>query len=132
MGSTVKMYSTGTSAQIDIPMSGDLIGIQWAMQSDADADGDYYQAQVSFRSAASYTTNDDRGVISEVVAQFQLVTSGAVVNHINTYIPLPDIPIAAGERLYLHVDSTGGVTCSVRAILHFSFDIDKVASRRRA
>jgi len=133
MGSVIKMYlsSTGSeSANIDVPMGGFLIGLSWAVSHDSDADADSCQLQLSFRSAIT-NVNDDRGIIDEVRTQNQLVTSGVGVNSINKYTPLPDIPIAAGERLFLLSSVTTGITLVVSCMLHFTFDIDKVASRRR-
>lgn len=137
MGSVIKMYATGTGgaenavAQIDIPMSGDLIGVQWAFAAEVDADQDTAECQLSFRSTGAFATNDDRGVISECRQEHQLTTSGAVVSGINFYSALPDIPVGAGERLYLHLNATASTPSVVACMLHFTFDIDKVASRRR-
>lgn len=136
MGSVIKMYGAGDGdtdvlAQVDIPMSGSLIGLQWAVAADLDADVEYLVAQLSFRSTGTFTTNDDRGVISEVRAQISLTTSGVSPVAINNYVPLPDIPIAAGERLYLHINASAGLNSLVGCMLHFDFDIDKVSSRRR-
>jgi len=137
MGSTIKMYAAGGGgtengdASVDIPMAGDLVGVRWAVDADCNANGEYVYAQLSFRSAGSFTTNDDRGVLSEVRMSFQLTTSGIYGPFVNIYEPLPDIPIAAGERLYLNLISTAGVLTNCVCILHFTFDLDKIASRRR-
>lgn len=136
MGSVIKMYAAPaggdeTLATMDVPMHGNIIGVEWAAYADLDADGDLAEAQVSFRSAGSFNTNDDRGVISEIRMGIQLVTSGIGNNHVNKYTPLPDIPVGAGERLYLHTSNTASTPGLVSCLLHFSFDIDKVASRRR-
>lgn len=137
MGSVIKMYANATGgaenalAQIDVPMGGRLIGVQWAYAAELDADGDDGQAQLSFRSAGAFTTNDDRGVISEIRTEAQLVTSGISNAFVNTYVPLPDIPVGPGERLYLHGNHAASTPAYIGCLLHFDFDIDKVASRRR-
>lgn len=137
MGSVIKMAGAGNGdidnaiAQVDIPMAGDLIGVQWAIDSDLNANGEYSRVQLSFRSSNSFDVNDDRGVISEVKAMMSLTTSGVGLDARNFYCSLPDIPIASGERLYLHVSASTGVATNVVCLLHFTFDIDKVASRRR-
>lgn len=137
MGSVIKMYANGTGgaenavAQIDVPMSGALIGVQWAYSAELDGDSDDGQAQLSFRSSGAFTTNDDRGIISEIRTITELITSGVANAFVNVYHPLPNIPIAAGERLYLHLNTTASTPSYIGVLLHFDFDIDKVASRRR-
>ena len=137
MGSIIKMYAAGTGgsqdavASIDIPMQGRLIGVQWAFAAELDADQDSANAQLSFRSQGGFATNDDRGVISEVAQEHQLVTSGGIVTGVNMYAPLPDLPVGHGERLYLHLNVTASTPSIVICLLHFDFDIDKVSSRRR-
>lgn len=137
MGSVIKMFAAGSggtqngAAQIDVPMPGSLIGVQWAVISDLDADAEFFQAQIAFRSTGAFSTNDDRGVITEMMIQASLTTSGVWPNHVDFYTALPDLPIGMGERLFLNLSSSAGVISQVAALLHFSFDIDKVASRRR-
>jgi hypothetical protein len=135
MGTVIKMYGTITGgsqdalAVIDSPMVGDLVGVDWAVRGVLATDF-ILSAQLSFR--ATYgAINDDRAIISEVQNVFEITTTGASQVNMNKYVRLPDIPIMGGERIYLNVSSTASVIGVVIALLHFSFDLDKVSTRRR-
>lgn len=136
MGTCIKMYSAITggaqdaAAVIDVPSPGHLVGVQWGLRATLGADF-VLSAQLSFRSTPSFSTNDDRGIISEILGSLDLTTSG--VGWVNNpgYNLLPDIPVMGGERLYLHISTTASVTGAVVALVHFDFDLDKVSMRRR-
>lgn len=136
MGTNIKMYFSGSGglesglAQIDVPANGFIEGCLWAVEHDADADGDSVQVQLSFGSAASFTTNDSRQVISEVRAQYQITTSGGGAPGINLCHPCY-VPVSAGERLYIHSNCTAGVVARGACLISFSFDLDGRAVRRR-
>jgi len=138
MGSIIKLYGAGTGGAqdalgaMDVPMPGHIIGGQWAIRCDLDATDEQFVAQVSFRAASAYTTNDDRGLISEARSRASLITAeSSPANNINLYVALPDLPIMGGERLYLHVSASTGVVSDVTFFLHFDFDLDKISMRRR-
>lgn len=136
MGSTIKMVGDITGgdedgiATIDVPMQGHLVGVDWAAQYHMDADAEYFQAQLSFSSDGSFQANDNRAVISEIRAELTLTTSGTVPGGINRYVPM-DLPVMAGERIYLHSFGAAGVTGRVGAILHFDFNVPGMVARRR-
>ena len=136
MGSVIKMQAAITGgaenavASIDVPMPGHIIGVQWACNYDLDADTESVVAQLSFRSTLA-SANDDRGVITEVRGQLNLTTSGGSFGGINTYVQLPDLAAMGGERIYIHSSCSAGVTGTVVALVHFDFDLDKIAMRRR-
>ena len=136
MGSIIRMSGAlagGTEnaiAQIDVPANTTLLGIQWAVNANLDADDEFYRVQLSFRASYSYT-NDDRAVISEVAQQVALLTSGVYINQNNLYVPMPDIGLMGGERLFLHGSSTSGVIANVVCFLHLDHDMDKPSVRRR-
>lgn len=119
-------------AQIDVPMNGNLIGVEWSGRSDLDADGEFQFWQLSFGSAAN-ETNDARQVIAMSSAGFLTVLTavGTGIGVCDKYTRLPDISVGMGERLFLHSIASAGVVGLVYAILHFDFDLDKVAVRRR-
>jgi hypothetical protein len=119
-------------ASIDVPMNGNLIGVEWACNSDMDVTGDDQVWQLSFGSTSS-VANDSRQVISNLNmgGYVHLTAVGAVVSQGNRYTPLPDVPVGMGERLYLHSIAAAGVVGRAMAVLHFDFDLDKVQVRRR-
>jgi hypothetical protein len=136
MGSIIKMYgliSGGTQealAAIDVPMPGNLVGVNWAVMGQLATDF-VLSTQLSFRSSSSFTTNDDRGVISEVRLAYEITTTGSGQLGENVHVPLPNIAVMGGERLYLHVISTASVVGITVALLQFDFDFDKISTRRR-
>ncbi len=136
MGSLIEMSGTfagGTEsnvASIDIAQSGFLLGVQWACTPLLDAAAELFEAQVSFGSQAS-GTNDARQVISAVRATLGLGAAGAYVVAINLFVPLPEVPLFPGERIYLHGISTAGVTGIIRCFLHLSFDEPSSRVRRQ-
>ena len=136
MGTVLKMYGAITGgtqdaiAMIDVPMPGRIIGVQWSLAAVLATDYSAF-AQLSFRPAGSFTTNDDRGVLSEVYALFEITTTGAGNVAVNQYSELPEVPIMGGERLYIHSSATASVAGRVIALLHFDFDLDKISMRRR-
>jgi len=138
VGTVIGLVGSGTGgtqsglATIDVPRDGKLQGVAWFVNGDIDADAETMDCQVSFSSTYS-NTNDSRSVISAVtLGTATVLTAVAIATaKVNFYDPLPDIPVAGGERLYLHAFATAGVTTSIRASLHFSFDLDQAQVRRR-
>lgn len=134
MGTVLQMYATGNPADamasIDVPMNGRLIGVQMTLFA-AMAGADFNMAvQLSFGSTGAFATNDARQVIANLQVAADLTTSGATSTHANEYISLPDIPVGMGERLYIHGSGTA-IVLTARMALHFDFELDKVATRRR-
>jgi len=123
--------SQPAAAQLDVPMPGNILSVQWAI-SGALAGVDYFAtAQLSFRSAQSFTTNDDRGIVSEVTGQSDLTTSGTALLAINQQFTVPEVAVMGGERLYLHLSSTASFVGVCVALVGFDFDFDKISTRRR-
>lgn len=136
MGTVITMYGAiaggaeNAIAQIDVPMPGHLIGVDWDF--DATLATDFVShAQLSFRSAGSFFTNDDRGIISSVSLRYEITTTGSGLVSTEKYVQLPDVPVMGGERLYLHANSTAAVAGNCAVMIHFDFDLDKVSMRRR-
>lgn len=136
MGTVIKMYGAVSGgaqpalAQIDVPAPGNIVGVEWAIRAVLATDF-FVDAQLSFRSAASLATNDDRGIISEARLFYEITTTGSGQIHVNKYVQIPEVPVMGGERLYLHTDATAAVTGNVAVLVHFSFDLDKISMRRR-
>lgn len=136
MASMIKMYLAGTggteNAMVDVPQDGLITAVEWSARAELDADGDLYSAQLSFGSQANFTTNDARQVISEIRAGNELVTSGASQWGINTQTMLSNgVPVALGERLYLHVTATASTPSATSCIVLFDFDEPRPTARRR-
>jgi len=137
MGTVIQMSATSTGgnesglAQIDIPLNGNLVGVDWAGYTDFDTTADFQLWQLSFGSAL-VVTNDSRQVIANVTVGFMRIgAAGIMIGRINHYTPLPQVPVGMGERLFLHSTALAGVVGTIRAMIHFDFDLDKVAVRRR-
>src|SRR3989304_1826360 len=137
MGSVIKMYGVfaggaeAAIAPLDLPMPGNMTGVQWRVRGNLAGTDHFAEVQLSFRSTASFSTNDDRGIISEVNLQHDLTTSGSFEGHVNLYTSIPDLGVMGGERLYLHANSTASFTGAAIAMVHFDFDLDKISTRRR-
>ena len=131
MGSIIRMVlsssdiSTAASVNVDIPMNGILVGVSWAVRSDMDADGDTVDAELSFISSNMFVTHDARGVIDDVRLAAVFTTSGHAIIGVNKYVVLPDIPVAQGERIYLHGQTATAQVTRIIADLHFNFNLSK-------
>lgn len=132
MGSVATLTGTvsGSSAWVNVasydpPARGTIDGVSICIQDDSDADADVVQINVTFSSTPGIPVNSESSSIVHAGKQFQLVTSGAVINGMCYYIPLPNVPIAQGQRLYLHSVVTTGVTAVVSAQVHLSFNIPR-------
>lgn len=117
-------------ANIDIPMDGVITAVDWDMCGNLDADGEEIRAELSFIATHQLTSNDVRGRISSVCAQISLTTSGAPVVGVNKFVGPMELPVAGGERLYLHASTTAGVTGDVRCNIHL--DVATRSRRRTA
>ena len=132
MGSIIQMYASANPANamvsIDVPQDGVLEGVSWACAPAASGADVSISLQLGF-SASMVNSNDARGVISNCCLYHDITTSGDAETSWNYYDKLPDIPIAAGERLYLNGTGTG-VTTTVYLTLHFSFNEPRPSRRR--
>lgn len=132
MGSIQKLYATTTgdaAAAVDVPQSGHIVGVYWSADGPLSADGDILAAELSFGSTNAFAANDTRQVISEIRGQTQLVTSGQIFISWNQYHPVPDVPVGAGERLFLHLST--GLTVRVACFVYYDFDEGRPGVRRR-
>lgn len=137
MGTCVQMRAVSTGgtenalASIDVPMNGNIIGVEWSAYCDFDTDSDVQTWQFSFGSTFA-NVNDSRQVISNItMGWLGLGAAGIMLGQVNQFVPVPSVPVGMGERLYLHSLAAAGVVGVVLAVLHFDFDLDKVQVRRR-
>ena len=137
MGTIIQMAAVSTGgtesalAQIDVPMNGNIIGVDWTGYTDFDTTGDFQLWQLSFGSAFT-SANDSRQVIANATVGFlRIGAAGIMLGVLNHFVILPSVPVGMGERLYIHSSALAGVVGTVRVALQFDFDLDKVQVRRR-
>lgn len=136
MGSIIQLYATGTGGlqdglvSVDIPQDGMILGIQYSVTGLLDAASEFLQIQLSFGSSRS-NVHDSRQVIWNGALFKFMTTSGTYQNELNGYCSLPDLPVGAGERLFVHLNGSAGVTSTVWLCLHLSFDEARPSVRRR-
>lgn len=110
-----KLYSASTSttnaaANIQIARKGRIRAILWAKQATLTTTGAVHSGELSFGSTSQQATNDTIGPISQCSVSLQFTTSGAYMASQNVHQSGLDIPVNAGDRLYLN-DVVAG-TCS--------------------
>lgn len=134
MGSVIQMYASAVPAaamaSIDIPKNGFLTGVLMRLEAAASGADFSVSAQLSFGSTAAFSVNDARQVIAGLGLGGDLTTSGGIPTVQNIYVPLPDIPVGMGERLYLHGTGTA-IALTLIFDLYFDFNLDMPSSRRR-
>lgn len=116
-------------ASVDIPQDGVITGIDWDVDADLDADTEFLRLELSFISTNQLTTNDVRGRISSIGGRISLTTSGVAVTSLQKMVAGLDLPVNGGERLYLHADSTAGVSASARCNVHLDVPIRSLTRR---
>jgi len=116
-------------AMIDIPQDGFIIGIDWDLRADLDADGELIEAELSFIATNQLATNDVRGRISSISSMVTVLTAvGGHTASLQKWLGSFDISVAGGERLFLHTNGSAGVTGTVRCNVY----LDQPGSQRRS
>ena len=136
--SVIQMYggpSTDTDdvSSIDMPEDGQLMGVHISMQSPSMSQAKEMQCEVSFLSSSQFVTNDARGIIAHsTLATSTPTTSGGGPAFSNSYIIYHSgLPIAAGERIHLHFETSDSVLCRIHVLLIFKFKGGIRSVRRR-
>lgn len=133
MGTVITMYAAANPVDsmnsIDVPQDGSLLGVDWAVSVAASGADFAVNVQLSFGSTSALVTNDVRAPVSTRRMSADLTTSGAAMTSLNVFVPLPKIPVAAGERIYLHASGTA-ITTTISCALHFDFEAPKASIRR--
>lgn len=132
--SIYKLFGAGSGgtenslASLDIQNEGVIVGIWGSLLGDLDADTETLSVEASFLSTNTIASNDARGSLFLLSAQ----TAGAA-NFLsqNAGISGLAIPVAAGERVHLHVVASAGVTCSAHIYLHVNDGASAELRRRR-
>ncbi len=118
------------AAQVDIPTDGTIIGIDCDLNAALDADSELAESELSFIATNQLSTNDVRGRLASISVVMTLTTSGIALVSLQKFVGPTDIPVAGGERLFIHIISTAGVTGTVRYNVHL--DVRTVGGRRSA
>lgn len=110
-----KLYAAGTTttaaaATLTMPRSGVIRSIVAQANLFTATGGSRIVGELSFVNSSQVTTNDTRGEIAEVRSSYNLNTSGTHQGVESVVIPALNIPIAAGDKLYLHLTVTGTPT----------------------
>lgn len=139
MSDVLGMLGLGTGgtqdaiAMIDIPQDGFIIGIDWDCNAVLDAE-ENYAAELSFIATAQLLQNDVRGRISSISGQGVEITAvGHTFTSMQKWLGSFDISVSGGERLFLHVIATAGVTSITRCNLFIDFGgtVTRRSTRRR-
>lgn len=132
MGMTIYKLYSGTAgdsvASLDIQLDGEIESILMS----CDASGvnlmdEGVQVEVSFLSTNTFAVNDSRGSLMIIQSRSGLLTSGALNSAINMSVSALGVPVAAGERIHLHILDIG--TISGRTGMAYLYVRDKGVSR---
>jgi len=118
-----------SAASLDIQFDGIITALQWAIRSDMDADGEAWDAEVSFLSTRTIDSNDSRGSISQM-SEMAAGTPGQSYGG-NLGLSGLRIPVSAGERIHLHAQLNGTAIVNVTVYLHVEDTSDPRLRRRR-
>lgn len=102
---------TDAVAQLDIQVDGHIVAMSlevWCSAADGLNDG--AEAEVSFASTSGFTSNDTKSSLIHAAALQGFLTSGGGPVRGYSNIQGVAIEVAAGERIYLHLNLTGTVT----------------------
>lgn len=108
------------NAFITIPQDGTLVGCDWLIQSTtAAASGDGLAASLTHNQATdTINTNDALGVVAVCAVFISLLTSGQVNTAGTKWCGPMSLPVASGDRFYVHYNETGVGTWRVVCVLH--------------
>lgn len=101
--------SSGNLANIQIARAGHIRSIRWAIGADMPADNASFAVECSLSPSSALASSDVFGPLDEVRVYANLTTSGAYNGGVNVQRIL-DMPVAAGERLYLNAAVSGTVS----------------------
>lgn len=132
--SVYKLYGAGSGgtensiASLDVQFDGTIVAIHGSMQMDLDADGEAVNYEVSFLSSNTVAVNDSRGSLMIMNG----ITSAATgLGSRQSSVSGLSIPVAAGERIHMHVTSTAGVGSTAHFYLYVNDDAPAALRRRR-
>lgn len=102
----IKLYASGVTstdnvATTVIPIRANLVGVSWSINTiNVGAVGSSTWYQLSTMSTSTWTNNDARGIVSEIMAGNDKAVN---INGVqNWFIPIPGITFEPGDILRLH------------------------------
>lgn len=106
---SVKLYASGTSVADNVanfiaPISGRLVLVSGTVRVTGSSTPCVIW-QLSLQSTSQFATNDVRNVLAEIEQSSDGTNYGTSV----VALPIPGLPITAGEKVYLHRSATGTV-----------------------
>jgi hypothetical protein len=120
-----KLYATGSAtangaATITVPSASRLIAVQWAVVFGSTTNAAFCRLEISAASATEIAVNEAQQCISELDFYGNFVTSGLSNGGANLFVPVPGVPWAQGQKIYLHAVISGTVTFTGGAVLWFA------------
>lgn len=103
-----QLYGTGdtdAAAMIDVRTDGDIVAVYGTVSDVGMAGGDEVTAELSFGSVSMHTTNDATQVIARATLTTDATAAGLLTPG-EVRMENLKIPVAAGERLYLHLNGS--------------------------
>lgn len=133
------LYAAGTggtenaAASFDIPQDGVITGVDWDCTAHLDADDETFEAELSFIGTHQLSSNDVRGRLSSIGVNATITTSGIAAPVMQKMVGPMEVPVAGGERIYLHINSAAGVVSDVRCCVHLDVAgrVNRRSQRRR-
>lgn len=140
--SVIKLFAAGlvgtlSSVSIDIPADGVIQTLTLGATIESDAvfvDGEGVTAELSFLSSPTFTTNDVRGSLCQVRANR---SGGGAAAAWAASVAVPfcilsgiDVPVNAGERVFLHLQGVAGIASSSAVAYLFVKDGIDITSGR--
>lgn len=121
-------------AALDIREDGFIVAINMTLDilgADVLNDGAIYE--VSFASTTGILTNDTKASLAACSVYLGAITTGGHASHGSTIVTGLAIAVAAGERMYLHIDVNGTVSASGQCYLYTmpSSPVNSRAANRR-
>lgn len=100
-------------ASLDIQLDGDMMAIHMTMHvSNCDLLDDGAGAELSFLSSNSFASSDTRGSLMIIQSRLMMLTTGGGNAGVNANISSLEVPVAAGERIHMHIQLTGGASAA--------------------
>lgn len=128
MGTVKRLLSTlaGTgavqaqAASALVPINNTIIGVQWEIDIAAPSTAINNIFELSLSSASGIGVGDQNPVLSTIQFRHVLTTSGDFVISQHLYVPLPDVPVVAGQFIYLHQLVENGKTPTAYAHVYYA------------
>lgn len=133
----LKLEGTGTIsvetdsvANIDVPEDGNIVAFSLSIEALGIGPDEGARGELSFLATNSFGVNDTRGSIAQVQGGASYETSGGFNNTYSAWLAGLNIPVVAGERIYIHTKGDTGVTPRMVAYVYVEFKGGRRARRR--